>query len=82
MATAQPALTPPMTLSLWVRASVKNVSLNSSSPEIIVIGRTSTPGCSIGHKRNEMPRCFRASGSVRHNTKIQLAYWPAEVQIF
>ena len=29
-----------------------------------------------------MPRCLGASGSVRVSTKIQLARWPAEVQIF
>ena len=29
-----------------------------------------------------MPLCFGASGSVRASTKIQLARWPADVQIF
>ena len=29
-----------------------------------------------------MPACLGASGSVRHSTKIQLARWPSEVQIF
>ena len=40
-------------------ASVKNTSLNSESPLIILIGRTSTPGWSIGTSRKVMPtsRC-------------------------
>ena len=29
-----------------------------------------------------MPACFTRSGEVRHSTKIQLALWPWEVQIF
>ena len=29
-----------------------------------------------------MPLCFGTSGSVRVSTKIQLARWPADVQIF
>ncbi len=29
-----------------------------------------------------MPLCLGTSGSVRASTKIQLARWPAEVQIF
>ncbi len=61
---------------------MKKTSLNSESPDIILIGRTSTPGWSIGQSRNVMPLCFGASGSVRVSTKIQLARWPAEVQIF
>ena len=82
MATIQPLLTPPTTLSTWVRASVKNVSLNSAAPVSIWMGRTSTPGWSMGQSRKLMPRCLGASGSVRQSTKIQLADWPAEVQIF
>ena len=82
MATAQPPLTSPMTFSFGHRAPVKNTSLNSESPEIILIGRTSTPGWSIGHSRNVMPLCFGTSGSVRVSTKIQLARCPADVQIF
>ena len=82
MATPQPALTPPTTLSRGVRASVKNVSLNSERPVIILIGRTSTPGWSIGTSRKVMPLCLGASGSVRARTKIQLALWAMDVQIF
>ena len=32
--------------------------------------------------RNEMPRCFLASGSVRTRQKIQSPYWPSVVQVF
>ncbi len=81
-ATRHPSLTSPTTWSRGVRASVKNTSLNSESPVIIRIGRTSTPGWSIGTSRKLMPRCLGAAGSVRARTKIQLARWPAEVQIF
>ena len=51
MATAQPPLTSPTTFSFGQRASVKKTSLNSESPEIILIGRTSTPGWSMGHEQ-------------------------------
>ena len=65
MATAQPLLTPPTTSSFGQVASVKKTSLNSLSPEIILIGRTSMPGWRMSTRRNEMPLCFGASGSVR-----------------
>ena len=65
-----------------MRAPSKNTSLNSLPPVSIRIGRTSTPGVSIGHNRNEMPRCFGTVGSVRASTKIQLAWVANEVQIF
>ena len=29
-----------------------------------------------------MPRCLASVGLVRHSTKIQLAVWPLDVQIF
>ena len=61
---------------------MKNVSLNSLSPDIMAIGRTSTPGCSMGQSKKLMPLCFDDVKSVRHRTKIQLALMPAEVQIF
>ncbi len=62
MATAQPPLTSPITFSLGALASVKKTSLNSASPLIILIGRTSTPGWSIGTSRKVMPRCFGCVG--------------------
>ena len=44
IATPHPLLTSPTTFSFGQRASVKNTSLNSESPVIILIGRTSMPG--------------------------------------
>ena len=41
----------PTTLSTWVRAPSKNTSLNSLVRVSWVIGRTSTPGWSIGTRR-------------------------------
>ena len=82
MATAHPPCTGPTTLSSGMRAPSKKTSLKSLPPVSMRIGRTSTPGVSIGHSRNEMPRCLGAVGSVRASTKIQLARVANEVQIF
>ena len=70
IATAQPLLIPPTTFSFDATASVKKVSLNSESPDIILIGRTSTPGWRMSTNRNEIPLWRGASVSVRHNTKM------------
>ena len=51
MATFHPLLTPPTTLSLGQRASVKKTSANSAEPSTCSMGRTSMPGWSIGHSR-------------------------------
>ena len=48
-----------------MRTSVKNTSLNDAPPDICRIGRTSTPGASIGTMKAVMPACFGTSGSVR-----------------
>ncbi len=80
--TAQPLLTPPSTASLGQLALVKKTSLKWSWRTMLVIGRTSTPGWSIGTRRNEIPLCLGTSGSVRARTKTMLARWPLEVQIF
>ena len=82
IATAQPPCTGPTTLPAGMRAPVKNTSLNSLPPVSIRMGRTSTPGVSIGHNRNVMPRCLATVGSVRASTKIQLALVANDVQIF
>ena len=82
MATAHPLLTPPTTSSFGHVASVKKTSLNSDWPEIILIGRTSTPGWRMSTRRKLIPLCFGASGSVRARTKMWSARWPADVQIF
>ena len=82
MATAQPLFTPPTTSPRGQVASVKKTSLNSLSPEIILIGRTSTPGWSIATRRKLIPLCLGASGSVRARRKMWSARWPDDVQIF
>ena len=51
LATFQPLLTPPTTLSFGQRASVKNTSVNSAVPSGWVIPRTSTPGWCMGTSR-------------------------------
>ena len=69
LATFQPLLTPPTTLSFGQRASVKNTSQNSAVPSGWVMPRTSTPGWRMGTSRYEIPLCFGASGSVRVSRK-------------
>ena len=46
------------------------------------MGRMSTPGWSAGTRINDSPRCFGASGSVRHSTYSQSARVPNVIQIF
>ncbi len=82
IATFQPAPGSPTTFSAAVRAPSKNTSLNSESPVICTIGRTSTPGWRMGTSRYESPLCFGASGFVRHSTKHQSAFAAPEVHTF
>ena len=65
-----------------VRASSKNTSQNSWPPAMLRIGRTSTPCWWRGTSSIEMPRCFGASGLVRHSTYSQSAWAPNVIQIF
>ena len=44
MATIQPPPSSPRRLEAGMRASVKKISLNSSSPAMSLMGRTSIPG--------------------------------------
>lgn len=81
MAVDQPSPTRPTTLPALVRASVRKTSLNEECPAALTIGRTTTPGWSMGTSRNDRPRCFAALGSVRASRKIQFAVVPADVQI-
>ena len=55
MATRQPSPTAPTTIDASVRASSKKTSLNSAVPVSCTIGRTSTPGWSIGTSRYDNP---------------------------
>ena len=69
--------------SAGTRTSSKKTSLTSKPPSSSSIGRSVTPGVSIGKTSSEMPRCFfSALGSVRHRQKIQSACWPSVVQVF
>ncbi len=81
-ATAQPASTSPTTWSAGVVAPEKKTSLNSLSPDMAVMGRTSTPGWRMSTSRNVMPRCLGAVGLVRARTKIRLASRAREVHSF
>ena len=54
-ATRHPSFTSPTTRSAPVRAPSKNTSLNSEVPVICRMGRTSTPGWSIGTSRYDSP---------------------------
>src|SRR5829696_2488116 len=82
IAVGHPPPTPPTTLSAGVRASVRKTSLNEACPAALTIGRTTTPGWSIGTRSSERPLCLGTSESVRARTKIQFAHAPADVQIF
>jgi hypothetical protein len=82
IATRQPSSTSPTTFATAVRAPSRNVSLNSECPVICTIGRISMPGCCIGTRRYDKPRCFGASGFVRASTKIQCAQCASDVHTF
>jgi hypothetical protein len=80
--TAGTAAIPSFTLSSGQVASVKNVSLNSASPLICLIGRISIPGWSISIIRKVRPFGPFDPSSVRVTTKIQSEIWARLVQIF
>ena len=48
---------------------------------MVMIGRTVTPGDFMSMRRNEMPDCGLAAGSVRTRQKIQSACWASVVQV-
>ena len=68
----QPLLSSPTRLPFGTFTSVKKVSQKGEAPEIIVIGRASTPGDIMSNSRKLMPSCFFV-GSVRTRQKIQSA---------
>ena len=82
MPTPQPPCNGPSNRSAGSETSVKNTSSNSADPVICRSGRTSIPGRSIGHRKNEMPSCLRASGSVRAIRMPQLLTRPPEHHTF
>ena len=67
-------------------ASVKNTSLNISSPMMSRIVRHSMPGVSMSMMNAVMPSCLRfssiASGSVRSRNRPHFARCAVEIQIF
>ena len=72
--TYQPRLTSPTMLEAGVRTSSKNVSLKLCCHAMLISGRTDRPGVRMSStSRNEIPRCFGASGSVRVSAKIASA---------
>ena len=82
MATYQPRFSSPTRLRTGTRTFSKNVSLNGSSQHMSVSGCTVMPGVSFSISRNEIPRCFGASGSLRTRTNSHSANCAPEVQIF
>ena len=86
MATIQPWPSPPSRQSTGMRASVKKISLNISSPAMSRIGRHSMPGVSMSTMKAVIPSCLAprsmAVGSVRSKKRPHLARWAVEIQIF
>ena len=64
-ATFQPSPTAPSRSVSGIRTSVKKTSLNEAPPLICRIGRTSTPGASIGTRKAVSPACLATDESVR-----------------
>ena len=73
LATDQPSFSPPITCSTGTSMPSRKTSLNSRSPVICWIGRTSTPSAPIGIASMVIPRLGRAEGSVRTRAIPQLA---------
>ena len=65
-----------------MRTSVKNTSLKLGTPVMVVMGRISMPGASIGQMKYEIPLCFGTSGSVRAIRIPKRASCAPLVQIF
>ena len=82
MATRQPSFSRPTRLATGTRASSKNTSENSDVPAMVLMGRISMPGVSMGNITQVMPLCLGASGSVRISSSHQSAIWANVVQIF
>ena len=76
--TPQPPCSGPSRRSAGSDTSVKTTSSNSADPVIWRSGRTSIPGRSIGQRKNEIPSCLRAPGSVRAMRMPQLLTRPPE----
>ena len=77
----QPPFSGPSRSFFSALASVRNVSQNGELPAIRLIGRTSTPGWSMGNSTKEMPSCFFVV-SVRTRQKHQSAWLASLVHSF
>ncbi len=82
IATFHPSPTPPSTCEPGTSTSSKNTSANPVSPSSCAMGRTVTPGLSMGTRKYVRPRWRWASGSVRNSPKIQWAKAPREHHVF
>ena len=81
-ATVQPLPGSLTTFFFGTRTLSKKVSQKGDAPLMSWIGLTVTPGESMSKRRNVMPSCLDAFGSVRTRQKIQSALSAPEVQIF
>src|SRR6202034_3479618 len=87
-ATRQPSLTVPTTISSGTNTPSRNTSLNNASPVISRSGRIRMPGELISIRKEVIPLCFGASGSVRarHTPHCALCaddvhtFWPVNSQ--
>ncbi len=82
LARSHPRFSSPTRFSAGMRTSSRKTSLKRWTPVISTMGRTSTPGASIGQMKYEIPRCLGASGSVRAIRIPNLETWAIEVQTF
>ena len=81
---AQPSVGPPTTQSSGTNTSSRNISLNRAMPVSSRSGRTSMPGVAMSTRKQPMPSCLGASGSVRARQMAQSAssamvvhtFWP------
>ena len=68
MVTLHPSFSSPTRLATGTWTSSRNSSANSVDPAMVVSGRISTPGVSMGRISHEMPRWRLSSGPVRTNS--------------
>ena len=82
MPTPHPPWSGPTRSVAGTATSVRNTSSNSAPPVIWRSGRTSTPGVRMSRRKNEMPWCRGASGSVRAMRMPQSLTRPPEHHTF
>ena len=81
MVTRHPSFSSPTRLATGTRTSSRNSSANSVEPAMVVSGRMSTPGVSMGRISHEIPRCRLCSSPVLTNSSQWSATSACEVQI-